>query len=104
MATFDIPLPGGNTTFTVTLGSTDYRFSLTYRDAKEAGWVLDIADLEGAVIAAGIPLVTGADLLAQYPYLGIGGQLVVGTTGDPYAIPTWANLGDACKLYWIPNE
>ena len=103
MANYEIPLSAANQSFTVTLGTTDYRLTVIYRDAKEAGWILDIADTEGNAIVSGIPLVTGHDLLEQYAYLGIGGQMIVATTGDPYAVPTFENLGDACKLYWIPD-
>lgn len=52
---------------------------------------------------AGIPLVTGADLLAQYKHLSIGGQLFVQTDGDPEAVPTYASLGATAGLYWIPD-
>lgn len=103
MANYEIPLSAANQTMTVRLASVDYRLTIIYRDAKEAGWVMDMADADGNAIISGIPLVTGHDLLEQYAYLGIGGQMIVATTGDPYAVPTFENLGDACKLYWVPD-
>ena len=49
----------------------------------------------------GIAVVTGADLLAQYRHLGFTGALVVITTSNPNAIPTFANLGSDANVYWI---
>jgi hypothetical protein len=107
MATvYEIPLSPANQTFSVTLGNVEYRLAVTYRDAAEAGWLLDIADAENALIVAGIPLVTGADLLSPYGHLSIGGggKLYVSTDGDEYAVPTFADLGTLSHLYWVPNE
>jgi len=64
-------------------------------------WVLDIADVSSDPIVQGIPLVTGCDLLAQYAYLGIPGQLVVQTDGSPDTMPTYANLGTNSHLYYV---
>ena len=107
MATvYEIPVTpaGGNQTFSVELNSVTYRLALTWRNAKEAGWVLDISDASGNAIVNGIPLVTGADLLAPYKHLAIGGggSLTVITDGDAGAVPTFANLGLISRLYWTP--
>lgn len=96
-----IPLSAANQTFTVQLGLIEYRLRLIYRDADEAGWVMDISDAEDTPIVAGIPLITGANLLAQYGYLEIGGALYMATDADPDAVPTFENLGGAAKLYWV---
>ncbi len=67
-------------------------------------WVLDISDQSGTPILQGIPLVTGADLLAQYGYYNFGGGLWVSTTNNPDAVPTFDNLGGAAgdaQLYWV---
>lgn len=101
MTAYEVPLSAANQRFTIQLGQVDYTFALTYRDVPEGGWVLDIADSAGAPIVAGIPLVTGADLLAQYAHLGIGGSLYVITDADPGAIPTFTNLGSASRLYFV---
>lgn len=104
MATiYEIPLTPGNQSFAVTLGEVEYRFSLTWRNAKEAGWVLDIADSGGAALVAGIPLLPGMDLLGQHKHLEIGGILYVATDGDPDAPPTFDNLGQTSHLYWVPD-
>lgn len=107
MATvYEIPLSAANQTFSVTLGNAGYRLTVTYRDADEAGWLLDIADAESGPVVSGVPLVTGADLLAPYSHLSIGGggKLYASTDGDEYAVPTFTNLGTLAHLYWVPNE
>jgi hypothetical protein len=102
MALFTVPLASGPQTFTAQLGSNTYQLTLLYRNDPQGGWVLDIADTYGNGIVQGIPLVTGADLLAQYQYLGFDGSLYVQTLSDPDAVPTFENLGTDGVLYWYP--
>ena len=67
-------------------------------------WILDIADgNSGSILAAGLPLITGADVLEGIEYLGINGSLIVYTDGNPSAIPTLNNLGIDCNLYFLTN-
>ena len=61
-------------------------------------WVLDVADIQKNPIVSGIPLVTGADLLGQFAYLNFGGKLIVVSDGDPFAVPTFDNLGTSGHL------
>jgi len=65
-----------------------------------SNWILNIADNQGNSIVAGIPLVTGVDLLGQYEYLGIGGSLYCYTDSDPTAIPLYSNLGLQSHVYF----
>jgi len=99
-ATFIIPLAAPPQAFTCSLNGVTYRLTVIWRNAAP-GWFLDIADDQGDLIVGGIPLVTGADLLAQYEYLGIGGQLVVASSSDVDAPPTFAGLGTATLLYYV---
>jgi uncharacterized protein DUF6983 len=100
---FLIPLqPAVPQTLSVQLGGTTYRLTLLFRnDPITPTWTVDIADSAGNPILQGIPLVTGADLLAQYGYLGFGGALVVQTTSNPDAVPTFENIGSDGNLYWV---
>jgi hypothetical protein len=102
MAIYEIPLRPGAQKFSVDFG-TIYVMRLVYRDAEEAGWTLDILQQDEEPILCGIPLVTGADLLDQYAYLGFGVRLYVLTDGDPFAVPTYANLGTGAHLYVEPR-
>lgn len=105
MATiYEIPLSPEPQRFNISLGDTEYQLRLSYQDATEAGWLLDIlnsSDSPGTPIACGLPLVTGADLLGQYEYLGIPGELWVSTDGDPDAVPTFDNLGVGGRLFFV---
>ncbi|MBZ9939130.1 hypothetical protein LB518_22730 [Mesorhizobium sp. BR1-1-16] len=99
--TYEIPLSAEPQSFTIALGTTEYRLSLQYLDTEEGGWMLNIADTSGNVILSGIPLVTGHDLLEQYAYLGLGGALYVETDTDVDAVPTFDNLGSTGHLYFV---
>lgn len=99
---FEIPLVSTPQTFTIPLLGVTYNMTILWRDAPMAGWVLDIADANNNPIKQGIPLVTGADLLAQYGYLGFGGGLYVSTDGDFYATPVYGNLGTTAHLWFSP--
>lgn len=99
---FLIPLQQGKPqTFSILLNGITYRLTFLYRNDPNSGWTLDIADSTGNPIVQGIPLVTGADLLAQYRHLGFTGALVVQTTNDPDAVPTFDNLGKNAQVYWV---
>ncbi len=69
-----IPLLPRGQRFTISLDGTTYNVRVTWNDAEEGGYTLDLGDETGAIIVAGIPLVTGADLLAQYRHLGFSGR------------------------------
>lgn len=100
---FEIPLSAKPQTFKITLGGTDYRLTITYKNTDEGGWVLDIADSNSVPIVSGIPLVTGCNLLEQYAHLGFAGRLWVQTSHDPDAVPTFTNLGSEAFLYWVTD-
>ena len=77
------------------------RLTLRYCNINEGGWVLDILDAANNPLVTGIPLVTGTDLLAQFQYLNFKGKLVVQTLTSPDDVPTFDNLGDTAKLFWV---
>jgi len=95
-------LPQGQQ-FTITLSGVTYTLTLQYRNISAGGWVLDIGDSNNNPIIQGIPLVTGANLLAQYAYLGFTGALWVQTQDDPDAVPTFENLGIDGQVYYVTN-
>lgn len=101
MNVFEIPLTADAQTFTITLGAVEYQLTVVWRDAVDGGWFLNIADAQGVSIIAGIPLVTGCNLLEQYDYLSFGGELRVQTDNDPDTIPTFDNLGTNSHLYFV---
>ena len=97
---FQIPLANIPQEFSITLAGIQYVVVSKWNEYS--GWVLDFYDaITSLPIVMAIPLVVGADLFAQYKYLGLPGQAVVYTDGDQYAEPTMDNLGTASNLYLL---
>jgi hypothetical protein len=103
MAVYEIPLIPSPQTFQLTLDNISYQMQVVWNWVMQA-WVLDIYDIQGDALVLGIPMVTGADLLEQYAYLGFTGKLVVESDQDTLAPPTFTNLGLLAHLYYLPNE
>ena len=105
MTTFLIPLKNVPQSFEISLAGVPYLMTVKWNDAFEGGWVLDLADaINNLPIVAGIPFVTGANLLDGLEYLGINGQLIIYTDGDQTAVPTLENLGIEGNLYFLTDE
>ena len=100
MTAYEIPLSSTDQIFQIPLGGVTYTLTSKWC-APMLAWTLDIADANGVALVSGIPLVTGVDLLEQYQYLGIAGQLVAQTDGDTFAVPTQSNLGVSGRLYFV---
>lgn len=102
MTPYEIPLTGVPQTFLFTMLGVQYRLTVRWQNsANNPSWTLDIALPNGTLLVCGIPLVTGANLLAQYAYLGIGVGLYVATDGNLAAVPTFRNLGvGGARLYF----
>jgi hypothetical protein len=98
--TYLLPLVNIPQTFQMNLAGITYSLTSKWNDMAQS-WFLDIADSSGNPLVSGIPFVTGADLLAGLEYLGIDGQFLVATTGDPLAVPTLDNLGTDSNLYFV---
>lgn len=97
---YEVPLSANPQAFAISLAGVTYGLTVRW-NAAAASWTLSIADANGNPILGGLPLVTGADLLGQYGYLGIGGSLVVQTDHDTDALPTIDNLGAESHLYFV---
>ncbi len=89
----------GSVRFRIDLFILTVTLTLRWNPSKEGGWVMDIGDADGNPLACGIPLVTGCNLVDPYPQLGLP-PMWVATDGDPYAVPTFSNLGVESHLYF----
>lgn len=97
---FQIPLSNTPQEFNITLGGV--QLTMVSKWNEFCGWVIDIYDgVSRIAMAMNVPLIVGADLLEQYRYLGLPGNLVVYTDGDQYATPTLENLGGMSNLYYL---
>lgn len=99
----EIPLIAAGQTFSVTLVGVSYNMTVRWSVPQNC-WILDIADTNDNNILNGIPMITGADLLEQYGYFNIGGQLIVGSDNDPNEVPNYTSLGTLGHLYFVPNS
>ena len=98
---YEIPItPGVPQTFTISLAGVFYNLTVRWSTSM-AAWFLDLADASNNFLLNGVPLVTGADLLAQYEYLGIGGMLVVQSDNDLSLVPDFSTLGVTGHLYFV---
>jgi hypothetical protein len=85
----------------MTLSSISYNFFVQWRDFQAQEWIMDISDVNNNLLIGGIPLLPGADLMAQYQELGFPGQLWVVVDSDPLALPTFDSLGVSSHLYFV---
>lgn len=104
---YEIPLIVGQPQ-TLTIELTDglvYGLRLTWC-APVSVWTLDVYNESGVALAEGLAVITGANLLEQLAYLGIGGQITgifAHTSARSFDPPSYVNLGDNGKLYfWSP--
>lgn len=106
MATYtEIPLsPSQAALFSVSLAGVPYQMRLTYDTAQDGCWMLDIGDANGALMVAGIPLVSGVNLLAQYAYMQFGGALICTTDRGAGEVPTFDGLGVTSHLYFVTSQ
>lgn len=91
----EVPLIPSSQIVRCTVGGIVYVLTLTWRGT---GYVLDIADTKNNMLVSGLSLVTGADLLAQFSYLGITGALVILSDNNPSSVPRYATLGISSHL------
>jgi len=130
MAETEIPLVPGPQRLRTTLGAAEYGLALLWREVEgeevltdyaredyfagayvrhpDAGsvlkcWTLDIADAAGLPLLAGLPLVLGADLLAQHRHLGFTGGLYVAGVPALAEAPRFGDLGGAARLVWVDD-
>lgn len=101
MNIYEIPLQATPQNIKITILGISYGIRTYYCDTETGGWVIDISDSSGVPILQGIPMVTGADLLGQYKYLGLDFSLIVATDSDLTAVPTFSNLGINGHLYVV---
>ena len=94
----EIPLSPDNQQFAINLAGTTYQIRIIWRDPC---WCLDLMLSDQTPVATAIPLLFGADLVAQYASLGLGFSLVVGSDNAEPGDPTQTDLGINTHLYVI---
>lgn len=102
MSVNEIPLSPQPQTFLITLSGQQYRLTFRWNaDPQLGGWFMDIQNNQGALLLGGAPLITGANILEQYDYLGIGGSIIVQTDHTTDDVPTYENLGINSHVFYL---
>lgn len=101
MAFYEIPLQPTNQNIRISILNVTYIIRTYYCDRENGCWVIDISKSDGTALVQGIPLVTGADLLGQYEYLGLGFGLMFASDGDIDAVSGFNDLGVSGHLYVV---
>lgn len=91
----ELPLQPQNQSLSATIAESIYKIQMIWRSGC---WYLDLSDSSDSLIAGSIPLVTGANLLAQYTYLDLGFSLYVICDADGQEYPTEDDLGIGSHL------
>lgn len=97
----EFPLRPEAQRMTIALGEIEYQFRFGWADSTEGGWFIDIADATGNALINGLPLTAGEDVLQQFAYLNIGGEIRIETDGNVLFEPTYDNLGSNGKVFFI---
>lgn len=100
MTPYEIPLSPEPQKFSITLAGVDYQMRFYWNRYSEC-WCFDLLDAGAVPLLEGAPVVTGIDLLGQYPHLGIGGSILAQSDFDPSAVPTFENLGLEGRVFFI---
>jgi hypothetical protein len=100
MTAYRMPLQAKPQRMSIALAGVTYNLVSRYNQYA-AAWVLDLYDASGTALLLGVPIVTGSDLLEQFAYLAIGGELIAQTDHDTDAVPTFTNLGANGNLYFV---
>ncbi|EJX4928554.1 hypothetical protein OD635_005623 [Salmonella enterica] len=99
MKVHEIPLTSENQHFSIQLAGRNLILRFTFRD--EAGWIMDISDMQTGTLVSGVPLIPDTDLLAQYHDIQLGGKFRVVSDDDVLEYPSKSNLGTSSHLYFI---
>lgn len=100
MTPYEVPLSPNPQIFQIDLNKKSYWLTVHW-NPPGACWLLDISDDAKNRLVSSVAIVCGADLLEQFAYLGIEGQLIAQTDHDPDAAPTLSNLGKEGHLFFL---
>ena len=90
----------GSQTFTIVLDGVNYSFTVSF-NTRMGVWRANIAT-EGVILANGVTLVGGVDIVKQYTF--ILENLFMVNLNDPKVDATGDNLGTDVKLFKLTPE
>ncbi|WP_405470296.1 phage baseplate plug protein [Morganella morganii] len=98
MKVIEIPVSNKNQTMDIVLGGKAYHLEFTHNQYN--GWIIDIYSHSREVLAQGIAMLAGIDLLEQYKHLGINGALIF-LCNDQGKENSYDELGVGNRLYFL---
>ena len=109
MSYYEIPLtclPDSYQNFKITLGTGNEKknisleLRLRYLDRYDL-WLADVTELAtGTIVATGVPLVPGEDILRQTGYKGVGEAYIMQELPTSLQHPDNKTLGRTFRLVW----
>lgn len=89
----------------VQLEGAEYLFRFLWSDREQSPYC-DISDQDGNVLAAGIKLVLGQNLLDRFtdPTLPPGALILIDLSGKEQEISAMSELGNRCPLIYITSD
>lgn len=96
----EIPLSPAPQRMSITLSNVTYQLNFVWNETSQC-WIMSISDSSGTPLIQGAAITTGADIIEQFEYLGLGGKLIAQTDSNVDAVPTFTNLGLSGHLYWV---
>jgi len=103
MTTWAFPLLPQAQEMQIQLGAVEYTVRFGWGATTDGGWFIDLSDVDGNPILMGLPLTAGENVLQQFDYLGIPGEIRVQTDGNVLVEPTYANLGSNGQVLFISS-
>ena len=102
MATiYEFPLRPEAQQIQIALADIEYTVRFGWCDAPGGGWFIDMTDIDGTPLLRGLALTAGENVLQQFAYLGIPGEIRVETDGSDLVEPSYDNLGANGKVLFI---
>jgi hypothetical protein len=101
---YEVPFTNRPQVLSTRLAGNRYSMKLIWNVYTDC-WIVDIYTEEGIALLCGMAIVTGADLLAQFRYLEIGGQLFATTDHTRGNMPpTFTDLGITGHVFFLPDD
>lgn len=94
-------IPASAQEMTITLGNKEYTIRFAWCDSPEGGWFMDLYDLQLNPMIRGIPLTAGENVLQQFDYLEMPGEIRVQVDENPLLEPSFENFGIAGKVVFV---
>jgi hypothetical protein len=99
---YELPLIAQQQSLRISLGGVYYNISVEWNESS-SNWNINLSDDNGLSILNSIPLLTCANILEQFDYLRLGGNLRITVDSDNTSNPTYNDLGQTSHVYFVTS-